>query len=145
MILIDSGKLDKKFLWWSVAATFILPALFAPDQKESSTENTKIKTEQTESNKKSDAEETPKKSRKDEILEAAYNSGAYDARGAEGTVQDLLRAGYGKDGVKGMQITQGKLNYKEEYGEPKNAEEENLMKQYGEKYAEGFMKAMFGD
>ncbi len=145
LILIDSGKLDKKFLWWSVAATFILPALFAPDQKESSTEKAEIKTEQTESNKKSDAEETPKKSRKDEILEAAYNSGAYDARGAEGTVQDLLRAGYGKDGVRGMQAQQGRLNYKEEYGEPKNAEEENLMKQYGEKYAEGFMKAMFGD
>lgn len=144
LLCVGLDYLDKKFLWWTVAAAICVPSLFS-SQIKTDEENTEIKTEQTESNKKSDAEETPKKSHKDEILEAAYNSGAYDARGAEGTVQNLLRAGYGKDGVRGMQAQQGRLNYKEEYGEPKNAEEENLMKQYGEKYAEGFMKAMFGD
>ena len=144
LILIGLDKLNKKLLWWIVGVAFFIPPMFS-SQIKTDEENTEIKTEQTESNKKSDVEGTPKKSRKDEILEAAYNSGAYDARGAEGTVQDLLRAGYGRDGVRGMQAQQGRLNYKEEYGEPKNAEEENLMKQYGEKYAEGFMKTMFND
>ena len=40
---------------------------------------------------------------------------------------------------------QGRLNYKDEYGEPKTSEEKQLMEQYGEKYAEGFIKTMFKD
>ncbi len=44
-----------------------------------------------------------------------------------------------------MQVRQGHLNYKEEYGEPKTSEEQQLMELYGEKYAEGFMKTMFKD
>ena len=44
-----------------------------------------------------------------------------------------------------MQKQQGRLNYKEEYGNPKNSEEESLMSLYGEKYAEGFMKTVFKD
>ena len=42
-----------------------------------------------------------------------------------------------------MQTNQGRLNYKDKYGEPKTSEEEQLMEQYAEKYAEGFMKTMF--
>ena len=42
-----------------------------------------------------------------------------------------------------MQAQQGRLNYKEEYGEPKTSEEKELQKLYGEKYAEGFMNTMF--
>ena len=83
--------------------------------------------------------------KKNQILESAYNSGSRDAWGASSTVEDLIRQGYTKSDIKGMQTTQGRLNYKEKYGEPKTSEEKQLMEQYGEKYAEGFMKTMFKD
>ena len=81
--------------------------------------------------------------KKNQILESAYNSGSSDAWGASSTIEDLIRQGYTKSDIKGMQIRQGRLNYKDEYGEPKTSEEKQLMEQYGEKYAEGFMKTMF--
>lgn len=80
-----------------------------------------------------------------EISEKAYSSGSSDAWGSSSTIEDLIRQGYTKSDIRGMQIRQGRLNYKEEYGEPKTSEEKQLMEQYGEKYAEGFMKTMFKD
>jgi len=94
---------------------------------------------------KQNAPQKDKENKKDQILEAAYNSGSSDAWGASSTIEDLIRQGYTKSDIKGMQIRQGRLNYKEEYGEPKTSEEKQLMDQYGEKYAEGFMKTMFKD
>lgn len=84
-----------------------------------------------------------KEDRKGSLSEEAFNAGSNDAYGAVETVQDLIRSGYTKDNIRGMQKTQGRLNYKEEYGEPKTSEEKELMELYGEKYAEGFMKTMF--
>lgn len=91
-------------------------------------------------------EKTPqqaKEYKKKQILESAYNSGSSDAWGASSTIEELIRQGYTKSDIKGMQARQGRLNYKDEYGEPKTLEEKQLMEQYGEKYAEGFMKTMF--
>ena len=81
--------------------------------------------------------------KKNQILESAYNSGSSDAWGASSTIEDLIRQGYTKSDIKGIQTRQGRLNYKEEYGEPKTSEEKELMELYGEKYAEGFMNTMF--
>lgn len=94
---------------------------------------------------KQNAPQKDKENKKDQILEAAFNSGSSDAWGSSSTIEDLIRQGYTKSDIKGMQIRQGRLNYKEEYGEPKTSEEKQLMDQYGEKYAEGFMKTMFKD
>ena len=86
-----------------------------------------------------------KANKKNQILEDAYNSGSSDAWGSSSTVEDLIRQGYTKRDINGMQIQQGRINYKEDYGEPKTSEEKQLMEQYAEKYAEGFMKTMFKD
>ena len=86
-----------------------------------------------------------KEMRLKEISEKAFSDGSSDAWGASSTIEDLIRQGYTKRDIKGMQTRQGRLNYKEEYGEPKTSEEKELMDQYAEKYAEGFMKTMFKD
>ena len=83
--------------------------------------------------------------KKNQILESAYNSGSRDAWGASSTIEGLIRQGYTKRDINGMQTNQGRINYKDKYGEPKTSEEKLLMDQYGEKYAEGFMKTMFKD
>lgn len=90
----------------------------------------------------------PKKNeenKKNQILESAYNSGSRDAWGASSTIEGLIRQGYTKRDINGMQTNQGRINYKDKYGEPKTPEEEQLMEQYAEKYAEGFMKTMFNN
>ena len=139
LICIGIDKLDKKFLWWAVGVAFFIPPLFS-SQIETDEENTEIRSEQNAVDPKQE-----KENRKNQILEAAYNSGSSNAWGASSTVEDLIRQGYTKSDIKGMQARQGRLNYKDEYGEPKTSEEKQLMEQYGEKYAEGFMKTMFKD
>jgi len=139
IVAILMGKLDKKYSWYIPCIYFaILMAVGmynAPDL-----ENAEEWVEQ-----KKEEFATEKENKKNQILEDAYNSGSSDAWGASSTVEDLIRQGYTKSDIKGMQIRQGRLNYKEEYGEPKTSEEKQLMDQYGEKYAEGFMKTMFKD
>lgn len=83
--------------------------------------------------------------KKNQILESAYNSGSRDAWGASSTIEGLIRQGYTKRDINGMQTNQGRINYKDKYGEPKTPDEEQLMEQYAEKYAEGFMKTMFNN
>jgi len=95
-----------------------------------------------------DVEMNAKKDKGDQrksILDNAYASGVNDAREPEfvENVRALIQGGYSKDRIETMQKQQGRLNYKEEYGEPKNSEEESLMNLYGDKYAEGFMKTLF--
>lgn len=137
IVAILMGRLDKKYSWYIPCIYFaILMAVGmynAPDLENAE--------ERVERYKKEFAAE--KENKKNQILEDAYNSGSSDAWGASSTVEDLIRQGYTKSDIKGMQIRQGRLNYKEEYGEPKTSEEKQLMEQYGEKYAEGFMKTMF--
>ena len=139
IVAILMGRLDKKYSWYIPCIYFaILMAVGmynAPDLENAE--------ERVERYKKEFAAE--KENKKNQILEDAYNSGSSDAWGASSTVEDLIRQGYTKSDIKGMQIRQGRLNYKEEYGEPKTSEEKQLMDQYGEKYAEGFMKTMFKD
>ena len=139
IVAILMGRLDKKYSWYIPCIYFaILMAVGmynAPDLEKAE--------ERVERYKKEFAAE--KENKKNQILEDAYNSGSSDAWGASSTVEDLIRQGYTKSDIKGMQIRQGRLNYKEEYGEPKTSEEKQLMDQYGEKYAEGFMKTMFKD
>lgn len=86
-----------------------------------------------------------KVSKSKSIAEEAYASGVHDAGELEylENAKALIQAGYPKGRIEDMQKQQGRLNYKEKYGEPKNSEEESLMNLYGEKYAEGFMKTMF--
>lgn len=95
-----------------------------------------------------DAEMNAKKEKEDQrksILDNAYASGVNDAREPEfvENIRALIQGGYSKDRIETMQKQQGRLNYKEEYGEPQNSEEESLMNLYGDKYAEGFMKTLF--
>lgn len=136
---IIMGKLDKKYSWYISCIYFAIMMgvgmYNAPDLEDAD--------KKVEQYKKEFAAE--KENKKNQILEAAYNSGSSDAWGASSTVEDLIRQGYTKSDIKGMQITQGRLNYKEDYGEPKTSEEKQLMEQYAEKYAEGFMKTMFKD
>lgn len=92
---------------------------------------------------KQNSSQKDEENEKKQILESAYNSGSRDAWGASSTIEGLIRQGYTKRDINGMQTNQGRLNYKDKYGEPKTSEEEQLMEQYAEKYAEGFMKTMF--
>ena len=101
------------------------------------------RTEQWLQEEKQNSPQKNENNKKKQILESAYNSGSRDAWGASSTIEGLIRQGYTKRDINGMQTNQGRLNYKDKYGEPKNAEEEELMEQYAEKYAEGFMKTMF--
>ena len=137
------GKLDKKY-YWVIAGTlfvvFLALGLYnAPDSEDAKTWVEQKKKEYAAEKEKA------KEDKKSQILESAYNSGSSDAWGASSTIEDLIRQGYTKSDIKGMQARQGRLNYKDEYGEPKTSEEKQLMEQYGEKYAEGFMKTMFKD
>lgn len=137
------GKLEKKYSW-AIAGTlfvvFLALGLYnAPDSEDAKTWVEQKKKEYAAEKEKA------KEDKKSQILESAYNSGSSDAWGASSTIEDLIRQGYTKSDIKGMQARQGRLNYKDEYGEPKTSEEKQLMEQYGEKYAEGFMKTMFKD
>ena len=137
------GKLDKKYSWaipGTLFMIFLALGLYnAPDS-----EDAKTWVKQKEKEYAAEKEKA-KEDKKNQILESAYNSGSSDAWGASSTVEDLIRQGYTKRDIKGMQVRQGHLNYKEEYGEPKTSEEQQLMEQYAEKYAEGFMNTMFKD
>lgn len=132
-------KWDKKYTWLIVVGIIFI-SFCAVGSQLSERPQTKSETEQKAGDPKQE-----KENRKNQILEAAYNSGSSDAWGSSSTIEDLIRQGYTKSDIRGMQIRQGRLNYKEEYGEPKTSEEKQLMDQYGEKYAEGFMKTMFKD
>ena len=137
------GKLDKKYSWVIAGTLFVvflaLGLYNAPDSEDAKTWVEQKKKEYAAEKEKA------KEDKKSQILESAYNSGSSDAWGASSTIEDLIRQGYTKSDIKGMQARQGRLNYKDEYGEPKTSEEKQLMEQYGEKYAEGFMKTMFKD
>ena len=141
-------KLDIKYSWvitCVLCTVFLLIGLYnAPDSDSAKTWVKKKEAEFAAEKQNEIREETNKKDKiKNTIKDEAYNEGCSDAYGAVETVQDLIRSGYTKENIKGMQKTQGRLNYKEKYGEPKNSEERTLQELYGEKYAEGFMKTMF--
>ena len=140
-ILMILRKIDLKFFWPTLICCIISNfVIFNSTTDSEKKENVKV-----EQNVKS-----PEQIKEDNIKklsEKAYLDGVDDARssGSVEEVQDLIRAGYGKENIRGMQKTQGRLNYKEEYGEPKTSEEKELQELYGEKYAEGFIKTMFKD
>ena len=145
---IIEEKWDRKFLWPVVIGALVLSFITIgvstdrPQNEQNSAEQKVDNSKEKEQNEI--REETKKKDKiKNTIKDEAYNEGCSDAYGAVETVQDLIRSGYTKENIKGMQKTQGRLNYKEKYGEPKNSEERTLQELYGEKYAEGFMKTMF--
>ena len=139
-LLMMLRKFSCKYFWPTLIACCLLN--FGIFYLAIGSENNDAKTEQ-----KAQTPQQIKQDRKSQLSEEAYRAGSDDARssGSVEDVQDLLRSGYGKDNIRGMQKTQGRLNYKEEYGEPKTSEEKELQELYGEKYAEGFMKTMFKD
>ena len=137
IVAILMGKLDKKYSWY-ISCIYLAIMMGVGMYNAPDLENAE---ERVERYKKEFAAE--KANKKNQILEDAYNSGSSDAWGSSSTVEDLIRQGYTKSDINGMQIRQGRINYKEEYGEPKTSEEKQLMEQYAEKYAEGFMKTMF--
>ena len=150
IVAILMGRLDKKYSWYISCIYFaILLAVGlynAPDSEDAKTWVERKKKEYAAEKQNEIREEVNKKDKiKNTIKEEAYDEGCSDAYGAVETVQDLIRSGYTKENIRGMQKTQGRLNYKEKYGEPKNSEERTLQELYGEKYAEGFMKTMFKD
>lgn len=137
IVAILMGKLDKKYSWY-ISCIYLAIMMGVGMYNAPDLENAE---ERVERYKKEFAAE--KANKKNQILEDAYNSGSSDAWGSSSTVEDLIRQGYTKRDINGMQIQQGRINYKEDYGEPKTSEEKQLMEQYAEKYAEGFMKTMF--
>lgn len=139
IVAILMGKLDKKYSWY-ISCIYLAIMMGVGMYNAPDLENAE---ERVERYKKEFAAE--KANKKNQILEDAYNSGSSDAWGSSSTVEDLIRQGYTKRDINGMQIQQGRINYKEDYGEPKTSEEKQLMEQYAEKYAEGFMKTMFKD
>ena len=145
-------KWDKKYTWLIVVGMIFISFCAVGSQLEErpqKKQETEQNTNDSQKEEMSEAEraQQEKENRKNNLAEKAYRDGADEARssGSVETVQDLIRAGYGKDGVRVMQVQQGRINYKEEYGEPKTSEEKELQELYGEKYAEGFMKTMFKD
>ena len=143
-IMLIIKRLRKKYYWPTLICCCILNFFIFYFQIQSeNNENNEV--EQKLPQQEQAQQEQVKQEQIDQILESAYNSGSNDAWGAAETVQDLIRSGYSKERIRGMQAQQGRLNYKDEYGEPKTSEEKQLMEQYGEKYAEGFMKTMFKD
>lgn len=139
MYYLLEDKCDKKYTWLYVITSFLISTSAVGSQLEEKPQSNP------ETEQKADNPMQEKENRKNQILEAAYNSGLSDAWGASSTIEDLIRQGYTKRDIQGMQKRQGRLNYKEEYGEPKTSEEKELQELYGEKYAEGFMKTMFKD
>ena len=148
MYYLIEDKWDKNFTWPIVIGIVFISLCAVGSQLEESPQ-TKPETEKKASNKQeissTEKAQQEKENRKNKLAEEAYSEGSNDAYGAVETVQDLFRSGYTKDNIRGMQAQQGRLNYKEEYGEPKTSEEKELMELYGKKYAEGFMKTMFKD
>lgn len=143
-IMLIIKRLRKKYYWPTLICCCILNFFIFYFQIQSeNNENNEV--EQKLPQQEQAQQEQVKQEQIDQILESAYNSGSNDAWGAAETVQDLIRSGYSKERIRGMQAQQGRLNYKDEYGEPKTSEEKQLMEQYAEKYAEGFMKTMFKD
>jgi ribosomal protein L32 len=143
-IMLIIKRLRKKYYWPTLICCCILNFFIFYFQIQSeNNENNEV--EQKLPQQEQAQQEQVKQEQIDQILESAYNSGSNDAWGAAETVQDLIRSGYSKERIRGMQAQQGRLNYKDDYGEPKTSEEKQLMEQYGEKYAEGFMKTMFKD
>ena len=141
-------KLDIKYSWAITGVLFtvflIIGLYNAPDSDPAKTWVEKKEAEYAAEKQNKIREEANKKDNiKNKIKEEAYDDGCSDAYGAVETVQDLIRSGYTKENIRGMQKTQGRLNYKDKYGNPKNSEENALMELYGEKFAEGFMKTMF--
>lgn len=148
-IMLIIKRLRKKYYWPTLICCCILNFFIFYFQIQSeNNENNEVEQklpQQEQAQQEQVKQEQTKQEQIDQILESAYNSGSNDAWGAAETVQDLIRSGYSKERIRGMQAQQGRLNYKDEYGEPKTSEEKQLMEQYGEKYAEGFMKTMFKD
>lgn len=146
-IMLIIKRLRKKYYWPTLICCCILNFFIFYFQIQSeNNENNEVEQklpQKEQAKQKQSKQEQTKQEQINQILESAYNSGSNDAWGAAETVQDLIRSGYSKEKIRGMQAQQGRLNYKDEYGEPKTSEEKQLMEQYGEKYAEGFMKTMF--
>jgi len=148
-IMLIIKRLRKKYYWPTLICCCILNFFIFYFQIQSeNNENNEVEQklpQQEQAQQEQVKQEQTKQEQIDQILESAYNSGSNDAWGTAETVQDLIRSGYSKERIRGMQAQQGRLNYKDDYGEPKTSEEKQLMEQYGEKYAEGFMKTMFKD
>ena len=150
MYYLIEDKWNKNYTW-PIVIGIVFISLCAVGSQLEERPQTKPETEQ--KNNGSPKEEVSavekaqqeKENRKNKLAEEAYDDGCSDAYGAVETVQDLIRSGYTKENIRGMQKTQGRLNYKDKYGDPKNSEERTLQELYGEKYAEGFMKTMFKD
>lgn len=148
-IMLIIKRLRKKYYWPTLICCCILNFFIFYFQIQSeNNENNEVEQklpQKEQAKQKQSKQEQTKQEQINQILESAYNSGSNDAWGAAETVQDLIRSGYSKEKIRGMQAQQGRLNYKDEYGEPKTSEEKQLMEQYGEKYAEGFMKTIYKD
>lgn len=144
------AKINPRSKWITIIlfiiSLFVFTQIYSDiDNKEDVGNRAETEQLQTENTDSDEGEYSEKESRKDKISKEAYEDGIYDAyrTGSVETTQDLIRNGYSKEHIRGLQKSQGELNYKDRYGEPKNSEEEALQKLYGEKFAEGFMNTMF--
>lgn len=139
-------RLPKKYFYYFLIPYFILPICFLDDfkmpkfrwldQKDSS-DKVELRENANEERKIEETEQTPKKSRKDEIRELGFNDGVNFGYSDGGdALREYVRSGQTlQNGLDHMQKVIAKVAYKEEYGD--NISEE-LLDEYAKQFVEGY-------
>lgn len=140
------GRLPKKYFYYFLIPYFILPICFLTDfkipkfrwqEQEDSSNKVELLEKSNEEEKIEEVEQTPKKSRKDEIRELGYNDGVnfgYSDRGD--ALRDYVQAGMTlENGLSHIQGVIARVAYKEDYGDDISDE---LLDEYCKQFIEGY-------
>lgn len=133
----------KKYFWTLAVMAVFAVGFAASDEEDGSSvdssstpaQSTPAQTEKSE-NKDKKEEQTPKKSKKDEIRELGFNNGvkwAYQDQG--NTLREFIQSGLSMSMAEGRIKQIGRLSYKEDYGSDIS---DDLLEEYGEKFCEGY-------
>ncbi len=150
------GVVDKKYAWAITLASLFVILFYAgvaggdaeyEEQNETQTEQKK-KTVEVNSNTSSNERIVPQakvKQNKENRKKKIEKEGYQDGQSAKYNIQylknaeSLIRAGNSVSMINGSMTNQGRIYYNNKYGEPTNAEEEELKELYARKFAEAFM------
>lgn len=128
----------KKYFWTFAVLTIFAVGFAASDEEGGASvksSRTPAQTEKSE-NKAKKEEQTPKKSKKDEIRELGFNNGvkwAYQDQGD--ALREFIQSGLSMSMAEGRIKQIGRLSYKEDYGSDIS---EDLLEEYGERFCEGY-------
>jgi hypothetical protein len=128
----------KKYFWTLAVMAVFAVGFAASDEEDGSSvdsSSTPAQTEKLENTDKKE-EQTPKKSKKDEIRELGFNNGvkwAYQDQG--NTLREYIQSGLSMSMAEGRIKQIGRLSYKEDYGSDIS---DDLLEEYGEKFCEGY-------